>query len=85
MGHILSNAGFFDFSHCRLFPLEYRLPERFETIPSRPSSQVLANASCSLGRQGIAEQDAVDAGDERRQCGSPFLDRTLSEILAVEV
>src|SRR5271169_5347647 len=24
MGHVLSNSGFFDFSHCRLFPLEYR-------------------------------------------------------------
>jgi hypothetical protein len=38
-------AGFFDFSHWRLFPLEYRLPARFETIPSRPSSQALANTS----------------------------------------
>jgi hypothetical protein len=43
MGHVLSNSGFFDFSHCRLLPLEYRLPARFETIPSRPSSQALAN------------------------------------------
>jgi hypothetical protein len=45
MGHVLTNAGFFDFSHWRLFPLEYRLPARFETIPSRPSSQALANTS----------------------------------------
>jgi hypothetical protein len=39
----------------------------------------------SLGHQGVTEQDAVDAGDEGRKCGSPFLDRTLTEILAVEV
>jgi hypothetical protein len=45
MGHVLSNSGFFDFSHCRLFPLEYRLPARFETIPSKPISQALANTS----------------------------------------
>jgi hypothetical protein len=25
-------TSFFDFSHCRLFPLEYRLPARFETM-----------------------------------------------------
>jgi hypothetical protein len=43
MGHVLTNAAFFDFSHCRLFPLQYRLPTRFETIPSRPISQALAN------------------------------------------
>jgi hypothetical protein len=45
MGHVLTNSGFFDFSHCRLFPLEYRLPARFETIPSKPISQALANTS----------------------------------------
>ena len=43
--HSRRNAGFFDFSHCRLFPLEYRLPARFETIPSKPSSQALPNTS----------------------------------------
>ncbi len=43
--HVLSNSGFFDFSHCRVFPLEYRLLARFDTIPSRPSSQALANTS----------------------------------------
>jgi len=37
--------GFFDFTHCRLRPLQYRLPARFDTIPSRPSSQALANTS----------------------------------------
>ena len=35
-------TSFFDFSHCRL---EYRLPARFETIPSKPVSQALANSS----------------------------------------
>jgi len=29
----------------RLFPLEYRLPARFDTIPSKPISQALANTS----------------------------------------
>ena len=82
--HVLSNSGFFDFSHCRVFPLEYRLPARFDTIPSRPSSQALANTR-SLGYQGVAEQDAVDAGDEGRKRGSPLLDRPPTEILAVEV
>ncbi len=43
--HLRTNSGFFDFSHCRLFPLEYRLPARFETIPSTPVSQALANTS----------------------------------------
>ena len=56
-GHVLSKAGFFDFSHCRLFPLEYRLPARFETIPSRPSSQALANTSAPWAYQGLAEQN----------------------------
>ena len=37
----------------------------------------------SLGHQGVAEQNAVDAGDERPKCGSPFLDRPLTEILTV--
>jgi hypothetical protein len=45
MGHVLSNSGFFDFTDCRLFPLEYRLAARFETIPSKPISQALANTS----------------------------------------
>ena len=35
--HSRRSAGLFDFSHCRLIPLEYRLPARFETIPSKPS------------------------------------------------
>ena len=30
-------------------------------------------------------QHVADAGDERRKRGSPFLDRTLTEILTVEV
>jgi hypothetical protein len=46
LAHIeLLRPTFFDFSHCRLFPLEYRLPARFETIPSRPSLQALAKTS----------------------------------------
>ena len=43
--HPRTNPGFFDFIHCRLIPLEYRLPARFETIPSKPISQALANTS----------------------------------------
>jgi hypothetical protein len=43
--HPRINAGFFGFSQLRLVPLEYRLPERFDTIPSRPSLQALANTS----------------------------------------
>src|SRR5208282_5305485 len=39
----------------------------------------------SLGHQGVTEQNAVDASDERRKRSAPFLDRTLTEILAVEV
>jgi hypothetical protein len=65
--------------------LEYRLPARFKTIPSRPSWQAYGEHERSLGHQGVTEQDAVDASDERRQCGSPFLNQTLTEILAVEV
>ena len=45
MGHVLMNAGFFDLSHCRLFPLRYRLPLRFDTIRSKPISQALVNTS----------------------------------------
>ena len=45
--HSRTKDGFFDFSHCRLFPLEYRLPARFDTIPSKPISQALANTSAS--------------------------------------
>jgi hypothetical protein len=37
IGHALSNSGSSTFSHCRLFPLEYRLPARFETIPPGPA------------------------------------------------
>ena len=37
---VASNSKFLTFSHCRLFPLEYRLPARFETIPSRPASAI---------------------------------------------
>jgi hypothetical protein len=85
MGHVLSNSGLFDFSHCRLFPVEYRLPARFETIPSRPRFARFGEHERPLGHQSVAEQDAVDAGDERRQCGSPFLNRTLTEISPLRV
>jgi hypothetical protein len=60
----LSIPGFFDFTHCRLFPLEYRLPTRFEMIPLRPISQAMANTGPPLD-EGVAEHEAVDAGDER--------------------
>jgi hypothetical protein len=39
----------------------------------------------SAARRSSIGQDAVDAGDERRKRGSPFLDGPLTEILAVEV
>jgi hypothetical protein len=58
-------AGFLTFSQCRLFPLEYGAPRRFDTIPSRPSSQALAKHERSIGYQGVTEQDAADAGHER--------------------
>ena len=76
-GHVLSNAGFFDFSHCRLRPLQYRLPARFDTIPSRPSLQALANTSApsadraSLNR--IADSDEA-ARLKRDDCAQGFLD-----------
>ena len=35
--HPRTNAGFFDFNRCRLLPLQYRLPTRFDTIPQGPS------------------------------------------------
>jgi hypothetical protein len=37
--------GFKHFSQLRLAPLLQRLPARFDTIPSRPSSRALANTS----------------------------------------
>jgi len=37
----------------------------------------------ALGRQGFAEPDAVDAGDQPRKRVSPLLERALTEILAV--
>ena len=64
-----------DFSHCLLGPLKYRLPTRFETIPSRPISHALAKT--------IAP--AVDSGDQPRKGLPPPLERTLAEILAVEI
>jgi hypothetical protein len=36
-------SGFRHFSQLRLVPLRYRLPARFDTIPSRPSLQAWAN------------------------------------------
>jgi hypothetical protein len=60
--HPRRNAGFFDFSHCRLFPLQYRLPARFDTIPSRPSSQALANTSApSAAKASLNRMPATPA------------------------
>jgi hypothetical protein len=58
-------AGFFDFSHCRLFPLEYRLPARFETIPSRPSSHALANTSAPSATRASLNRMQWTPADER--------------------
>ena len=38
----------------------------------------------ALGRQGFAEPDAVDAGDQPRKRVSPLLERTLAKIVAIE-
>jgi hypothetical protein len=54
MRHVLSNSGFFDFSHCRLFPLRYRLSARIETIASRPNSQTLPNMIAPLAEEVLA-------------------------------
>jgi hypothetical protein len=59
-----TKAGFFDLSRCRLFPLEYRLPVRFDMIPLQAQPAGLGDEG-SIGYQGVTEQDAVDAGDER--------------------
>jgi hypothetical protein len=84
-GKSSAKAGFLDFSHCRLVPLRYRLPARFETIPSRPSLLAgLGEHERSLGREGLAEQDAIDAVDEPREIVSPLRKRALTQVLAVE-
>jgi hypothetical protein len=46
-------------SHCRLVPLRYWLPARFDTIPSRPSVHALANTSAPSADRA---QDACDWG-----------------------
>ena len=41
----MTKSGFFIFSQLRLLPLLQKLPSRFDTMPSRPSSQALANTT----------------------------------------
>jgi hypothetical protein len=43
--HVLTKSGLIVFSQLRLFPLLLKLPFRFETTPSRASSQVLSNTT----------------------------------------
>jgi hypothetical protein len=40
-----TKVGFFVLNQLRPFPLQYKLPFRFDTIPSRPVSEVLANTT----------------------------------------
>ena len=83
MGHILTNSGFFDLSHCRLLPLQYRLPARFDTIPSSQLAR-LGEHDRAIGLDRLAEHDVAGAGDEPRELVAPLLERALAEILAVE-
>jgi hypothetical protein len=62
---------FFDSSHCLQFPLEYRLPARFGTIPSRPSSHALANTSAPSATRASLNKDVDDAVDEPSQPAPP--------------
>jgi hypothetical protein len=70
-----TKVGFFDFSHCRLLPLEYRLPARFETIPCRPISQALTNTSppsatkASLNRMQSTPATSGDSAALRSSIG----------------
>jgi hypothetical protein len=68
----------------RLTPLRYRLPARFDTIPSSSQLARLGEHERALGVDRLAERDAVDAMDEPRKLVSPLLERTLAEIVALK-
>jgi hypothetical protein len=66
-----TKPGFFDFSHCRLFPLRYRLPARFETIPSCSSSQPLATTSAPSA-PGYSSRDSARRKAARAHAERPW-------------
>ena len=69
--HVLTKFGFLVFSQLRLFPLR----SRFDTMPSRPSSQALANTTAPSAASCFAEH-AVGTRDKPRERLPPRLEGT---------
>ena len=62
MGRDPRKTGFFAFVQFRQLPLQWALPTRFETIPSRPIAHALANTPALPRPQSVSERGLLAAG-----------------------